>query len=37
MGKAWERTIIQPDSYSLAVSEIGVRYKGQVGDCFGNV
>ena len=32
-GKAWERTILQPD----AISETRVGYKGRAGDCFRNV
>ena len=31
--RVWERTIILPNSYDLAISEKRIRYKGQVGDC----
>ena len=37
MGRAWEWTILWPDSYGFAVSETRVRYKGRAVNCFWNI
>ena len=33
LGKVWECTIVELDSYDFTVSETRVRYKGRAGDC----
>ena len=34
--KAWKHTILQPNSYSFAVSETGIGYNAWAGDCSQN-